>query len=246
MGCRRRVCAAIFVAVAVSYCGICGTVSPSRADEEDDARIILFSGRDIWRDGAFAYGGLIFGPDGFERDGLLLKVLLSGGLYRYSAGSFGGETVVGAEWLIQALPGWRIRRGPVEARIFFGPEYQIHRLWPDDPKNRLRGRTLGLRFAGDLWAEPTVETMAAADASLSSDGSSYSARAAFGWRVLNEFYVGPETQAYGGDSYSQVRFGAHVTSMKTGITEWSAGGGWAITSGGRSGPYLRLNVVTRR
>jgi Cellulose biosynthesis protein BcsS len=246
MRCRRRVCAAIFVAAAVNFCGNCVTVGPCQADEQDDAKVILFSGRDIWRNGIFAYGGMIFGPGGFEQDGPLFKAQLSGGLYRYRAGSLAGEQVIGAEWLIQALPGWRIKRGPFEAKIFFGPEYQIHHLWPDDPDNRLRGRALGLRFAIELWAEPTMKTMAAVDASLLSVGSIYAARAALGWRVLDAFYVGPETQAYGGNGYSQIRFGGHITSMKTGATEWSAGGGWAIASDGRSSPYLRLNVMTRR
>ncbi len=245
MSWRRRVFAAIFVAAACNFCGILA-IGPCRADEDDDARIILYSGRDIWRNGAFAYGGLIFGPGGFEQDGLLFKVLLSGGLYRYDAGNPGGDKVIGAEWLTQLLPGWRIKRGPIEAKIFFGPEYQFHRLWPDDPDNRLRGRALGLRFAIELWAEPTTETMAAADASLSSVGSIYSARAALGWRVLDAFYSGPETQVYGGDGYSQLRFGGHITSMKTGTTEWSAGAGFAIASNGHSGPYLRLNVMTWR
>jgi Cellulose biosynthesis protein BcsS len=246
MRCRRRVCAAIFAAVACNFCGLLATVGPCRADEEDEATIILFSGRDIWRNGAFAYGGLIVGPGGFEQDGLLFKVLLSGGLYRYNADTLGSERVIGAEWLTQVLPGWRVKRGPIEAKFFFGPEYQIHRLWPDDPANRLRGRSFGLRFSIDLWAEPAVNTMVIADMSLSSIGSRYSARAAFGWRVLDAFYAGPETQVYGGDGYRQMRFGAHVTCMKTGATEWSAGGGIAIASDGRSSPYLRLSVMTRR
>jgi Cellulose biosynthesis protein BcsS len=246
MSCRRRVCAAVFVAAACNFCGIFGLAGPCRADEDDDAGITLFSGRDVWRNGALAYGGLIFGPGGFEQDGLLFKVLLSGGLYRYEGGSLGGKQVVGAEWLTQVLPGWRIKRGSIETKIFFGPEYQIHRLWPDDPTNRLRGRSFGLRFAIDLWAEPAKDTMATADASLSSIGSGYSARAAFGWRVFDAFYAGPETQVYGGSGYRQVRFGAHITSMKTGTTEWSASGGFAIASDGRSSPYLRLGVMSRR
>ena len=45
---------------------------------------MLFSGRDIWRNGVFAHGGFVVAPSGFDRDGLLLKVMLSGGLYRYN------------------------------------------------------------------------------------------------------------------------------------------------------------------
>ena len=211
---------------------------------------MLFSGRDIWRNGAFAYGGLLFAPGGFEQDGLLLKILLSGGLYRYDAENLGSERVIGAEWLTQVLPGWRIKRGDAEFKIFFGPEIQKHRLWPDDPANRLRGNSFGLRMAVDLWYEPTHDTMVAADVSLSSIATGNSARAAYGWRILEEMlggvYVGPEIQYIGSDGYRHLRLGAHFTSMKTDDIEWSAAGGWAADSQGRTGPYLRLNILKRQ
>jgi Cellulose biosynthesis protein BcsS len=176
----RRVRAAVFTAAAFVVCAFCVSAGPGWAADDDDARFILFSGRDIWRNGVFANGGLLWAPHGFDQDGVLLKVLLSGGLYRYNAGSLGGQQVIGAEWLAQVMPGWRVKRGTLEAKVFFGPEIQNNRLWPDDPGNRLRGRELGLRFAVELWDEPTPATMAAADTSLSSVGSNYSARAAFG------------------------------------------------------------------
>lgn len=58
---------------------------------------MLFSGRDLWRNGASAYGGFVFAPGGLEQDGLLLKVLLSAGVYRYAAQNLGGARVVGLE-----------------------------------------------------------------------------------------------------------------------------------------------------
>ncbi len=243
MGGRRHNRAAMLFAAAFSVC--CVGASPSWAEDDEIARVLLFSGRDIWRNGVFAHGGLIVGPYGFEHGAPLLKLLLSGGLYRYEAGDLGGERVVGAEGVVQALPGFRVTRGPVDVWIFFGPEYQIHKLWPDDPGNRLRGPAFGVRFSVDLWSEPTPATMVAADASLSSIATSYSARAAFGWRLFRRLYAGPETQVYGGDGYRQWRFGAHVTSLKTGNTEWSAGAGWAVDHEGRSSLYLRIGILQR-
>ena len=210
---------------------------------------MLFSGRDIWRNGAFAHGGFIVAPSGLDQDGLLLKIVLSGGLYRYHAQNL-GELVVGAEWLAQVLPGWRIKRGDVEFKVFMGSEIQSHHLRPDDPANRLRGISYGVRVAAEAWYEPTAETMIAADVSLSSIATGNSARAAFGWRVLEEMlggvYVGPEIQYFGSDGYRHSRLGAHVTSMKTEDTEWSAAAGWARDSTGRSSPYVRLGILTRR
>ncbi len=244
---RRRVRAAALVAAAFFVCCVCVAPVPVRAGDDDEtARIILFSGRDIWANGAFAYGGMLYAPDGFEQDGFLFKFLLSGGLYRYNAGSLGGDEVVGGELVAQALPGFRVARNHFEAKVFFGPEYENHRLWPDDPANRLRGPAFGLRVAIELWNEPTPSTMLAGDASFSTVGANYAARAAIGWRVLDEpFYVGPETQVYGGDGYAQWRVGLHMTSLKTGDAEWSAAGGWAIDSDSRSSAYLRLGFLQR-
>src|SRR4051812_44308515 len=114
-----RVCAAITVAVAFL---VCVTAGPSRADETDDPRTMIFSGRDIWRSGAYVYSGLLLAPGGFEQDGFMLKLIAGGGVYRYVSGGLGGEQVIGAEWMVQALPGFRIKRGDAEFKFFFGPE----------------------------------------------------------------------------------------------------------------------------
>lgn len=249
MSCWRRVCAAV-VAVAAFVLGVFLLARAASANEDEDAQAVLFSGRDIWRNGAFAYGGFLFAPGGLDQDGLLLKILLSGGLYRYDARNLGGERVTGAEWVAQVLPGWRIKRGDAELKFFVGPDIEKHRLWPDDPDNKLRGTSFGLRMAAELWYEPTPATMVAADISLSSIATSNSARAAYGWRVLDDMlggiYVGPEIQYFGSDGYRHLRLGAHITTMKTADLEWSAAAGWARDSDGRSSPYLRLNVLKRR
>ena len=237
--------AAVSIAAAFLVVGFCVSAGPGCAADDDDARFIVFSGRDLWRNGIFAHGGLLMAPGGFDQDGLLLKVLLSGGLYRYNAGDLGGETVIGAEWLAQVLPGWRIKRGSAEFKFFVGPDIQRHRLWPDDPGNQLRGSSFGLRMAAELWYELTATTLIAGDASLSSIATSNSARMAYGWRVFEKIYAGPETQVIASDGYRQLRFGVHFTTMKAERHEWSAGTGFARDSDHRSGLYLRVGVMTR-
>jgi hypothetical protein len=244
---RRGTCvsAVVSAAAALLMCCVCVIAGPAAADD-DEQRFILFSGRDIWRNGAFAHGGLLMAPRGFEQDGLMLKVLLSGGLYRYFSGGLGGERIYGAEGTIQVLPGWRIKRGDLEAKFFFGLDLEQHRLWPDDPFNTLQGRSFGLRMSVDLWYEPTPSTMAAMDATLSSIANSHSARAAIGWRVIDEqFYFGPEIAFFASEAYRHVRLGGHFTAMKTGNTEWTAAGGWARDSDGQSSPYVRLGLMKK-
>ena len=123
----------------------------------------------------FGYGGFVWAPWGFDPDGLLLKILFSNGLYHHDAGNLGGERVTGTELLLGVTPGWRIKRGDAEFKVFFGPEIQRHRLRPDNPSNRMRGTSAGLRVAIDLWYEPTPQTMIAADVSLTEGGGHWSA-----------------------------------------------------------------------
>jgi hypothetical protein len=247
----RRVWTARCVAVAFVLSGVVLPAHVGRADDEE-ARALLFSGRDLWRNGVFVYGGFVLAPGGFEQDGFLFKVLVSGGAYRYVAGRLGGARVTGYEGVLQAMPGVRIKRGDAEMKFFFGPEGQRHSLRPDDPGNRLRGRDIGLRMAGELWYEPASAVLVTGDAALSSIQTSHSARLAFGWRVAdgifngNGFYIGPESQVFGSDGYRHWRLGTHITSMKAESTEWSASTGWARDSDGRAGVYVRLNLSSRR
>ena len=87
----------------------------------------------------------------------------------------------------------------------------------------------------------------AADAALSSIATTNSARIAYGWRVFEEMlggiYVGPVIEYFGSDGYRHLRLGAHITSIRTEDTEWSAAAGWAQDSQGRASPYLRLNML---
>ena len=240
----RRVHAVASAAAALVFCCVFMTTVPTRADDIEDARAIVFSNRDVWLNGAFLSGGVLWSPTALDDSGLLFKFLVSGGLYRYDAGDLGGQRVIGSEWQVQLLPGWHVKRGTFEAKVFWGPEYQHHQLSLDDPGNNLRGGKAGLRFSTELWDEPTATTMIAADASLSTVGTN-SARIGFGLKILDQFYSGPEAQVYSADGYAQRRLGLHITSMKTGDAEWSAAGGWAVDTNNRSSPYLRLGFMQR-
>ena len=107
------------------------------------------------------------------------------------------------------------------------------------------GFTLKAMISGGRYRY-TPSTMLAADASLTSIATGNSARLAFGWRLNDWFYLGPEAQAFACDGYRQPRLGAHVTALKTGLWEWSAAAGWSDDSDRRTGPYLRFGVLTRR
>lgn len=210
-------------------------------------RTLYFSGLDVWHRGAFVHGGLLWSPDGLEREGFTLKLLTGYGTYRYRSGGLRGAEVTGTNFLGSIMPGWRFKQGAFEATVYGGLDLQHHHLTPDDAGSRLRGLGAGVRVGADLWYEPLPATMMlAANASVSSVGPTYWTRLAAGWRAFEAIWAGPEAQALGGSGYQQWRLGIHVTSLQTGQLEWSAGLGFATDSDRRSGFYARLGLLTRR
>jgi hypothetical protein len=221
------------------------SVGPARAGD-DRATVLFYSGADVWRDGQFTHSGLLWSLHRLDREGFTLKAMISGGRYRYQSGALDNAWVTGTEENLQLLPGWRFKRDQFEIKVFAGLDVKRGATWPDDPFNRLRGTHVGLRTSADVWYEPTPSTMLAADASLTSIAAGYSARIAYGWRLNDWFYLGPEAQGFACDGYRQLRFGVQMTGLKTGNWEWSAAAGWSDDSDRRTGPYLRLGVLTRR
>lgn len=206
-------------------------------------KFLYFSGFDLWRSGGSFYGGMQRAPRGLNQDGFTLKLLLASGTYRYLAGT---TNIRGTGLLASLMPGWRIKRGNFEAKIFAGLDLQNHRLSPDDPGNSLRGNRAGLRIGADLWWEPTTTLMLASSISGSTIGTTFGVRAAAGWRVMDRFWAGPELETSGDEVYRQYRIGAHITSFKLATFEWSLGAGYVEDNSHRSGLYGRLSLLTRR
>ncbi len=242
MGCVRGVAALVGAALSI-------VVGSARGSEfhRDDPRFLLFSTADLWTHGGFLHGGLVWSPRGVDREGFALKLMFGGGAYRYVSGALGNTEVTGRLLAGAVLPGWRFVRGKFIASVFAGLDLQDHRLSPADPSAGLRGSYAGLRANIELWYEPSPLTMIAADASISTIGASYNARLAWGWKVFDHYYVGPEVQGFAaGDNYRQFRAGVHVTGLKTQMFEWSGSAGWATDSDRRDGLYGKLGLLTRR
>jgi hypothetical protein len=243
-----------FVAAIVMAAAQCGWVDLAVAEDgRDGPSFLFFTGMDLWRNGGFLHDGLMWSPEGLDRDGFIFKAVISGGSYRYRSGALGNAQVIGRELGAVIMPGWRFKRDALEIKVFAGLDIRNYRLWPDDPSSRLRGRPSGVSGAVDLWYQPTPLTVLAADASISSIGKNASGRAAFGWRFLDLLYLGPEAQAFVCSDYRQYRLGLHVTAFKPDpldwkerVIEWSAAIGWAGDSDHRSGVYGRLGMLTRR
>jgi hypothetical protein len=207
---------------------------------------LYFTGSDLWPHWAFAHVGALWSPGGLDNEGFTLKLLLNAGAYRYVSGTLTNSTVLGIQSSITAMPGWRFKFAATEITVYAGVDLQQFRYVPDDPGASLRGRQIGMRGGFELWHEPTATTMFAADASISSIRAGNSARAAYGWRVFDSFYLGPEAQLYYSEPYLHRRVGMHITAFKHEDREWSGAIGYGSDSDHRSGLYIRIGVLVRQ
>ncbi|RTL51121.1 MAG: cellulose biosynthesis protein BcsS [Bradyrhizobiaceae bacterium] len=250
-------CVRVMRAICVAASGLACAAGAALADPVTDAdnwstgasgaaaeKFLYFSGFDLWRSGGTAYGGMMWSPGGLNADGFTLKLLLAGGSYLYRSGI---NDIRGTYLLGSVMPGWRIKRGDVEIKLFAGLDLQHHETSPDDPGNRLRGDHAGIRLNAEVWWEPIpAQMMVAASFSGSTVGDNFGVRAATGWRMLDKFWAGPEAEASGDLVYRQYRVGAHLTSFKTGDFEWTLGAGYVEDNSDRSGLYARIGLLTRQ
>ncbi len=237
-----RVVGAMAMAVAsMLFCAVPGRAAAAPADSPS---FFLFGGTDLWRYGAFLYGGTLWSPGGLNADGFTLKLLVNGGRYTYNSGDLNAD-VDGTMLSAAALPGWRLVRNGFTVTVFAGPVVQDYRLAPYDPGSRLHGLYAGGQFATDVWYQPTAKTMASLSGSLTSIGPTGYLRGALGYRIFDAMFVGPETAMLWCAEFQQVEVGAHVTGLQFSGIEWSAASGWSMDSDRRSGPYLRLGVSAK-
>jgi hypothetical protein len=252
VGVIRIICIAAVLCIA----GRTGAVAePVLADVDNDWSVglsggsrpehfLYFSGFDLWGRGSSGYGGLLWSPGGLNADGFTLKLLLAGGTYLYSGGN---NDFRGAYLLASVLPGYRIKRGDVEIKLFGGLDLQHHGVSPDDPANNLKGNHVGARFNVDVWWEPIPAAMMLTTTLTGSTiGNNFGVRGAAGWKVLDRFWAGPEIEASGDRIYRQYRVGAHITSLKFGEFEWAFGAGYVEDNSHRSGLYGRFSLLTRQ
>jgi hypothetical protein len=223
-----------------------GPLPPDILARLEAERLLLFGGTDLWRAGGFLHGGFAWAPEGLDRNGPLLRLLVGTGVYQYRSGR---RLVVAGQVLGALTSGWVFRRGAFTAVVHGGLDVQDHATQPLDPGNPLRGLHIGLRFGVETWWEPAPDIMVAVAATWSSIGQGFGLQAAAGWRVLEPvyggFYVGPEVQTYGDETYRQLRAGLHLTAWKLGPYQWSGGVGWTMDTDDRSGPYVRFGVLTK-
>ncbi|KIZ46988.1 MULTISPECIES: cellulose biosynthesis protein BcsS [Rhodopseudomonas] len=206
-------------------------------------RLLLFGGFDLWRNSLAGYGGLQWSASDLDSDGFIVRMFASDGIEHYRT-----PTVDYATNIVRAslLPGWRFKRGAFELKLFAGLDLEHHHLTPDVIDAPLRGTTIGARLAAEIWAQPIPELMLASSFYVTTIGHGYGARVAAGWRLYDRFWVGPELCGAADELSRQTKIGVHLTGLRIGQSEWSAAAGYVDDSYHRSGPYLRIGVLTRQ
>jgi hypothetical protein len=162
---------------------------------------------------------------------------------RYDAGSKRYSTHV-----VHVSPsaGWRFKQGDFEIRLFAGPELEQRLAASDVPAAKLSAPRIGARVAAELWWEPAPDWMLESALSAATNDRAYSARAAAGWRLFDQFWTGPEVAASGDAFSKQFRLGGHLTGFRLAAFEWYAAAGYLQDSFHRSGVYGRIGVSTRQ
>ena len=204
-------------------------------------RMIYFAGVDASKWSLGVFGGAQWMPNGFGRNGFILRMFLSESIERYTDRRVTYDTQIGRAHI---LPGYMFRLGNAEIQLLAGLDAEADFFFRDGRANQWRTR-IGVRGIADVWWEPTPDLMLQYALSGTSIDNGYATRIAGGWRVSEWFWIGPEA-AFSKDYFSeQTRLGAHVTGLRTGDYEWSVAAGRVSDNFGREGIYGRVGVMVR-
>ena len=127
-----------------------------------------------------------------------------------------GSALAGYEWI------WR------DAALagYIGFNMRSNQLSIADPGNPVVGTGVGLKVAGNFYANPTDRTMVSAYGSYSTKFNAYYSRFRVGYMVADGVYIGPEALFLGDDFFRQYRVGAHLTGLTFGPVQMSLAAGY--------------------
>lgn len=141
-----------------------------------------------------------------------------------------GTALIGYEWIWQqaALAG------------YVGANVRNNELSVLDPRNPVVGTGVGAKVAADLYLNPTLDTLFAANASYSTLFRAYYVRMRAGIAIADGIFVGPEGTLLGDAFFNQWRIGAHVTGFAIGPMKFSLGAGYAYDRVQKGGYYTSV------
>lgn len=213
----------------------------------EDQHTVLFGSLDAGRS-VFVSGGAkqsLTGP--LDRSGIVMMESTGFGLTRERFRPEGADvSVLRFTHQTSALAGYQWNGDGLYMAAFAGPEVQQEQLTYGGRVYRFSQPRLGGRGQFDLWARPTPETLVTATLIASSTRTSIWGRVSAGIRLADKLFVGPEATFYTTPTYTERRWGAHLTGLALSIVTLRLSAGWMEDDSHRRGsPYLGMSAWIR-
>jgi hypothetical protein len=182
-----------------------------------------------------------FALTGSARDsGARVRIEGRGGTYHYNLSS--GQKISGQQEDASIMLGYEYLWPRGSLIGYIGGNIQNNTLSPNDPNNPVQGTGWGFKVAGELYSNPTPNTLVAASGTYSTLHESYYGRMRVGYDILDRVFVGPEIALLGDDFYRQWRVGAFFTGGRAGPFEFGVSGGFVQDAVQGSGAYGTLDL----
>jgi hypothetical protein len=188
-----------------------------------------------------AHAGVQWAPGTFNRDGFILRMIMSESIERYTTRLTNYDTQIGRAAI---LPGYMFRTGNLDIQLLAGFDIEADFFFANSRHYKSRIK-YGARGTADLWWEPTRLLMLQASLSGTTIDSGYSTRIAVGVRMFDWFWVGPEATLSNDYFSQQTKIGGHLTGLRTGPYEWSLAAGYVRDNFDRQGVYGRFGLMIR-
>lgn len=208
-----------------------------------DATIRGFSAFDVSRLSMF---GVVGGDFALTKDldtsGPRLWIEGESGWYKFgtSTGAINGVEVVGS-----ILGGYAFEGNNYEIHLLGGLSAENDMLSGFDQLDPVQGTQAGAKVRGDIWINPTPQTLFYSEGEYSTAFRTYWTSAKWGYDVTNGkmIFVGPEVFAFGDARFEQWRVGAHISELKVGKVDLALSAGYARDSVVGAGAYTHLEAT---
>jgi len=250
-GAFHELCMAMANAVLIWILG----AGPSWAQAKDehlfvsgtDLKTVLFGSLDAGRSSFVTLGAKQTWSGPLDRSGFvsLATVGYGGNPARTDLGA-ASSTVVRPTVQASTMIGYQWALDRLFVAGFIGPEVDAQQPATIGEIPRLSQPRLGLRVQGEVWAHPTENTLLAATVVAGTARSQLWGRTAFGYRIWNDVFVGPEVSLSMSETYREWRVGAHVTGLQLGRVIFGLSGGWRSEEDSpHRGAYVNVSAYVR-
>lgn len=214
----------------------------------DPRRLVLFSSMEAGPATTFGSAGFKLGLGG-PLDDSGFRVLAKAGTGHeprqsrlQASGDRSASGVVSPEAMVVAGYEWKL--GATYLGLYGGAEVDARLSTRSLAVDR--AARLGARVQIDIWSNPTPGTLIHASGNLGGAAMHVWSRLAFGWRIHDLAFVGPEAEIYREKDYRKDRIGLHMTGIKVFGTELRLSGGWQRSGRREQGAYATLGLLWKR